>query len=150
MNSFFSIKLELFSLKNKYAMDKPIHKIDFIKYSPSSLTTINNNNSNTSIFFPREDGYICLQNSYISFEFEVLKNDDTRSADGDQICLVNVWPVALFSEAKLVTSSGKHLEKVDNVHPICLMSKLLTSTQQTRQLKTRTNNKQNRKRNLFR
>ena len=150
MNSFFSIKLELFSLKNKYAMDKPIHKIDFIKYSPSSLTTINNNNSNTSIFFPREDGYICLQNSYISFEFEVLKNDDTRSADGDQICLVNFWPVALFSEAKLVTSSGKHLEKVDNVHPICLMSKLLTSTQQTRQLKTRTNNKKNRKRNLFR
>ena len=27
-------------------MDKPIHKIDFIKYSPSSLATINNNNSN--------------------------------------------------------------------------------------------------------
>ena len=115
-------------------MDKPIHKIDFIKYNPSSLATINNNNSNISIIFPREDAYICLQNSYISLEFEVLKNDDTRYADGDQISLVNFGPVALFSEAKLTTSSGKHLEKVDNLHPISLMIKLLTSTQQTSQL----------------
>ena len=115
-------------------MDKPIHKIDFIKYSPSSLATINNNNSNISIIFPREDAYICLQNSFISLEFEVLKNDDTRYADGDQISLVNFGPVALFSEAKLTTSSGKHLEKVDNLHPICLMHKLLTSNQQTSQL----------------
>ena len=29
-------------------MDKPVHKIDFIKYSPSSLATINNSNSNIS------------------------------------------------------------------------------------------------------
>ena len=115
-------------------MDKHIHKIDFIKYSPSSLATINNNNSNISIIFPREDAYICLQNSYISLEFEVLKNDDTRYADGDQISLVNFGPVASFSEAKLTTSSGKHLEKSDNLHPISLMNKLLTSNQQTSQL----------------
>ena len=115
-------------------MDKPIHKIDFIKYSPSSLATINNNNSNISIIFPREDAYICLQNSYISLEFEVLKNDDTRYADGEQISLVSFGPVASFSEAKLTTSSGKHLEKVDNLHPISLMYKLLTSNQQTSQL----------------
>ena len=73
-------------------------------------------------------------NSYISLEFDVLKSDNTRYADGDQISLVNFGPVALFSEAKLVTSSGKHLEKVDNLHPISLMYKLLTSTQQTSQL----------------
>ena len=71
---------------------------------------------------------------YISLEFEVLKNDDTRYADGDQISLVNFGPVALFSEVKLTTSSGKHLEKVDNLHPISLMYKLLISNQQTSQL----------------
>ena len=54
-------------------MDKSIHKIDFIKYSPSSLATFNNSNSNISIIFPREDAFICLQNSYKSLEFEVLK-----------------------------------------------------------------------------
>ena len=47
----------------------------------------------------------------MSVEFEVPKQGDTRYADGDQISLINFWPVALFSEAKLTTSSGKHLEK---------------------------------------
>ena len=82
-------------------MDKPIHKIDFIKYSPSSLATINNSNSNISITFPREDAYICLQNSFISLEFEVLKNDDTRYADGDQISLVNFGPVVYLVKLNL-------------------------------------------------
>ena len=56
----------MFSLKSKYILEKPIHKIDFIKYSPSSLATVNNANSNISISLPREDAYICLQLSYIS------------------------------------------------------------------------------------
>ena len=124
----------MFSLKNKYTLEKPIHKIDFITYSPSSLATITNTNSNTTISFPREDAYICLQNSFISLEFEVLKNNNTRFADGDEIGLVNFGPISLFSEAKLTTSSGKHLEKVDNLHLISLMYKLLTSTSQTSQL----------------
>ena len=64
--------MELFSLKNKYALDNHIHKIDFIKYSPSSFATVNNTNSNIFISFPREDAYNFLQNSYISIEFEVL------------------------------------------------------------------------------
>ena len=124
----------MFSLKNKYTLEKPIHKIVFIRYNPSSLATIKNANSNVSISLPREDAYICLQNSFISLEFEVLKNNNTRFVDGDEINLVNFGPISLFSEAKLTTSSGKHLEKVDNLHPICLMYKLLTSTSQTSQL----------------
>ena len=123
--------MEIFSLKNKYALDKPIYKIDFIKYGPNSLATINNTNSNFSISLPREDAYICLQNSYISLEFEVVKNDDTRYVDNDQTALVNFGPVALFSGAKLTTSSGKHLEKVDSLHIISIMHKLLTFQQQT-------------------
>ena len=89
-----SVDTSMFSLKSKYTLEKPIHKIDFIKYSPSSLATVNNANSNISISLPREDAYICLQNSYISLEFEVLKNDNTRYANGDEISLVNFGPVA--------------------------------------------------------
>ena len=125
---------DMFSLKSKYTLEKPIHKIDFIKYSPNSLATVNNANSNISISLPREDAYICLQNSYISLEFKVLKNDNTRYVDNDEICLVNFGPISLFSEAKLTTSSGKHLEKVDNLHAVSLMHKLLTSNSQTSQL----------------
>ena len=102
----------MFSLKNKYTLEKPIHKIDLIKYSPSSLATVNNANSNISVSLPRGDAYICLQNSFISLEFEVLKNNDSRYINGDEISLVNFGPISLFSEAKLTTSSGKHLEKV--------------------------------------
>ena len=129
-----SVDTSMFSLKSKYTLEKPIYKIGFIKYSPSSLETIKNANSNISVSLPREDAYICLQNLYISLEFEVLKNDNTRYNNGDEISLVNFGPVALFSEAKLTTSSGKHLEKIDNLHPIPLLIKLLTSTYQTSQL----------------
>ena len=79
----------MFSLKSKYEILKPIHKIDFIKYSPNSLATVNNNISNISISLPREDAYLCLQYSYVSLGFGVLKNDDTSYADGDEISLVN-------------------------------------------------------------
>ena len=124
----------MFASKSKYTLDKPVHKIYFIKYSPSSLATVNKANSNISISLPREDAYECLQNSYNSLEFELPKNDNTRYTNGDEISLVNFGPVALFSEAKLTTSSGKHLENVDNLHRISLLIKLLTSTQQTSQL----------------
>ena len=93
---------------------KPIQKIDFKMYSPSSLATINNNSSNISVSLPREDAYICLKHSFISVEFEVLKNDDTRYNDGNEKSLVNFGPVVLFSEAKLTTSSGKHTKKLTN------------------------------------
>ena len=88
-----SVDTLMFSLKSKYTLEKPIQKIDFIKYSPSSLPTINNNNSNISVSLSREDAYICLQHSFISVEFEGLKNDDTRFNDGDEIRLVNFGPL---------------------------------------------------------
>ena len=81
-----------------------------------------------------EDANICLQTSFISVDFEVLKQDDTRYADGDQISSIIFGPVVLFSGAKLTTSSEKHLEKVDNLHTVSLLNELLTSGQQTSEL----------------
>ena len=69
-----------------------------------------------------------MQNSFINLEFEVLKTDNTRFADADDIKLTNLGPVGLFSECSIKTSSGKHLEKIDNLHPISLMYKLLISS----------------------
>ena len=71
MNSIISgaASHSMFSSKSKYTLEKPIQKIDFIEYSPSSLATVYNANSNISISLPREGAYICLQNSYISLEF---------------------------------------------------------------------------------
>ena len=88
--------MEIFSLKTKYAFDKPMHKVDFINYSPNSLATIKNNISNISISLPREDANICLQNSFVSVDFEVLMQNDTRYADGDQISLNNFGLLVFF------------------------------------------------------
>ena len=106
----------MFNVQQKYIIDNPITKMEFIKYYPTSLSNINNHNSIITINVGREDSYLSLRDSYISLEFEVLKNDNTRFADADNIKLVNLGPIALFSEASIKTSvSGKHLEKIDNL-----------------------------------
>ena len=53
--------------------------------------------------------------------------DDVRYANGNNIRLVNLGPVALFSDYKLTTSSGKHLEDVSHAHIVSLMYKLITT-----------------------
>ena len=61
--------------------------------------------------------------------FDVLhavKNN--RYVDGNDIRLVNLGPIGLFSNYKLTTSSRKHLENNDHAHIISLMHKLLTSS----------------------
>ena len=51
---------------------------------------------------------------------------NTRYADADDIWLINLAAIALFSNFKLTTSSGKHLENIDHAHIVSLMYKLLT------------------------
>ena len=48
--------------------------------------------------------------------------------DANDIRLVNLGPIALFSNYKLTTSSGKHLEEISHAHIVSLMYKLLTSS----------------------
>ena len=45
-----------------------------------------------------------------------------------KVCLVNVGPIACFSEAKLLTSSNKHLEELENLYIVSLIHKLLSSS----------------------
>ena len=71
---------------------------------------------------PREDSVISLLNSYLDLNFEVIKKaDDSRYANGNDIKLVNLGPIALFSNFKLTTSSGKHLEDINHAQLISLI-----------------------------
>ena len=101
-----------FNLKNTKKISRELYKSDFYRYIPSSLTTVNNNNSNITINIPREDSYISLQNSYILINFEVTRVDDTKYVDGNEISLVNLGPVALFSEGKLTTHIQENFLKI--------------------------------------
>ena len=119
----------MFKLNEKYEINRNILKCDYIRYSPSEISTINAANSQVYINIPREDSVISLLNSYLELNFDVLHAaTNNRYADGNDIRLVNLGSVGLFSNYKLTTSSGKHLEKIDHSHIVSLMYKLLTSS----------------------
>ena len=114
----------MFNLCEKYEVDRRFLKSDFIRYSPSEIFTINTANSQIYINIPREDSLISLLNSYLDLNFEVVHAaTNNRYVDGNDIRLVNLGPVALFSNYRLATSSGKHLEDVSHAHIVSLMYK---------------------------
>ena len=119
----------MFKLTEKYEVNRKILKCENIRYSPSEISTINTPNSQIYINITREDSVISLVNSYIELNFDVLKAaTSNRYADTEDIRLINLGPIALFSNYKLTTSSSKHLENIDHAHIVCLMYKLLSSS----------------------
>ena len=112
----------MFKLNENSEVDRKILKCDFIRYSPAETSIINTPNSQIYINIPREDSVISLLNSYLDLSFEVIKRvDNSRYADGNDIRLVNLGPIALFNNFKLTTSSGKHLEDIGHAHLVSLM-----------------------------
>ena len=119
----------MFKLSEKYSVNRDILKCDYIRYSPSEIGRMNTANSQVYINIPREDSVISLLNSYLELKFDVLHaGTNNRYADGNNIRLVNLGPIASFSIYKLSSSSGKHLEIIDHAHIVSLMYKLLTSS----------------------
>ena len=77
-----------------------------------------------------------MQNSFIDLYFVVLHAATNSYADGNDIRLVNLGFVALFSNYKKTTSSGKHLEDISHAHVVSLMYKLITSAKGSDDLST--------------
>ena len=125
----------MFKLIEKYEVDRRILKCDYKRCSPSEISTINTANSQIYINIPREDSLISLLKSYLDLNFDVVHAaTNNRYADNNDIRLVNSAPIALFSNYKLPTSSGKHLEDVNHAHIVSLMYKLITSAKDTNDL----------------
>ena len=117
----------IFNISENYTQERNILKTDYVKYSPLNVSDPNRINSLVTILGPKSDTYMLLRDSYLVVEFEVLKNDNTEYVDNDQIALTNLGQIALFSEAKLTTHSGKHLERIENLHTVSLIYRLLKS-----------------------
>ena len=116
-------------LNENYEVDRRILKCDYIRYSPAETSTINIPHSQIYINIPRDDSVISSLNSYLDLNFEVIKKaDNSRYGNGNDIRLVNLGPIALFSVFILTTSSGKHLEDFSHAHLFSLMYKLITSS----------------------
>ena len=119
----------MFKLSENYEVDRKILKCDYIRYSPAEISTINTAISQIYIKIPREDSVISLLNSYLELNFDLLQAaSNNKHLDANDIKLNNLGTIALFSNYKLTTSSGKHLEKISHAHVVSLMYKLLTSS----------------------
>ena len=88
----------MFKLNENCEVDRNILKCDYIRYSPSEMSTINTANSQIHVNIPREDYVISLLNSYLDLNFDVFYAA-TNKKDGDNIDikLFNPGPIASFS-----------------------------------------------------
>ena len=77
--------------------------------------------TNLFVNIPSKSSKLSLKWS-LETDFEVEKGDiDQVTADISDKKLVNLGPIALFSEFKLSTSSGKETETDEKAHVYCLM-----------------------------
>ena len=140
----------MFKLNENYEVDRRILKCDYIRYSPAETSTINTTNSQIYINIPREDSVISLLMSYLVSNFEVIKRtDNSRYANSNDIRVVNLGSIALFSNLKLTTSSGKHLEDISYSHIVSLMYKVITSSKGSDGLSIGFDRSRNRRRDEF-
>ena len=85
-------------LNEKYELNRNISKCEYIRYSPSEISTINTANSQIFFFITREVKVISLLNSYLDLDFDVLHAaTNKRYVNGNDERLVNLAPIALFS-----------------------------------------------------
>ena len=63
---------------------------------------------------------VCFFFSYLDLNFEIIKRSgNCRYANCDDIRLVKLGLIALFSNFKLTTISCKHLEDISHAHMVC-------------------------------
>ena len=118
----------MFKLNENYEVDRRILKYDYIRFSPSEISIKKTPNSQIFINTPGGDSVKSLLGSLLRLIFGVLHAaTNNRYIDGDDIRLVNEGPIALFSNYKLQSSSGKHIEEINHSHIVCLMYKLIIS-----------------------
>ena len=102
----------MFKLIEKFEIRRNISKSGYIRYSPSEKSTTNTPSSQTYSNIPTEGSAIILPLSFLKLNFDVLNAaTGNRYADDDDIRVINLGPIAVFSTYKLASNPGKHLEK---------------------------------------
>ena len=111
----------MFTLKEKYEVDRRLLKCDYIRYSPAETSLINTLKTQIYINITREDSVISFLNSCLHSHFEIIKKvDNSRYGNGNDIKLIHLTLIALFSTFKMTTSSRKHLKKISLVRILFL------------------------------
>ena len=70
--------------------------------------------------------------SYLNLNYEVIKKaNNSRHGDGNDIKLVKLGPIVLFSNYKLKMSPGRSSQDISHEHIVPLLFKLLISAKYT-------------------
>ena len=90
----------MFNLSQKFAVDRPIVKCDYIRYTPPSLYVVKGENNLIFIDILREDSAISLRDSYLELDLSVTHRADAHIwyVDNDHIGLVNLGHLAIFNK----------------------------------------------------
>ena len=130
INLFFSYYQ--FNLNGQFEINRNILKCDHIRYLPSERSSINTANSQLYIYIPREDSVISLVNSFLDINFDVLHAaTGKRYTSKNDVRLVILGVIGLFSKYNLSSGSGKQLEDISHAHIVLSMYKLITSARDT-------------------
>ena len=119
----------MFNISQKHAVERLFLKSDCFMYTLLTLNLVNGEIYQIFIDIPRKDSAISLKDSSPELDFKVthIAGAHARYVDGDHMRLINLGPIALFIKYRLISSSGKENEEIDNVHVVCLLHKLKTS-----------------------
>ena len=118
----------MFKQNEKTEAKRCFLKCDCMRFSPAEISTINTVNSQKYIEITRENSVISLLFSYLDLNFDVLQAaTGNRYADSNDMKLVILGPIGLFSIYKLTASWRKHREDISHAHIISVLYELLTS-----------------------
>ena len=117
----------MYKLNEKYEFIRNISYCFYTRFSPSEVNTKNTANSQIYINIPRKDSVPSLLTSHIDIHFDVLRAaSNDIYVDGNNISLLNLGPIVLFSSYKLTTKAGKQLEDISHAHIVSLIYKVKT------------------------
>ena len=96
-----------------------IQKVIILDNHHQEISTINFPNYRIYINAPGGDSVIKLLSSFLILNFDVLHAaTNNRYVNGNDIRLVNEVPNALFSNYKLTSNNGKHIDEINHAHTV--------------------------------
>ena len=105
--------MDILDIKEPIIKDESIQEYEFHEYEPITGSKLNNAGE-IRINIETQDLYTHPSESYLLFEGEMVKSDDTRYADADKIALANNGLMYCFNNIKYQLS-GQEIESI--FHP---------------------------------
>ena len=107
----------MFKLNENYEVHRKLQNFDYPRYSPAETSTINTPTSQICNNKPMQDSVISFLKSYLELKLQVIKKtDNSRYANGNDIRLFDLGPIALFSNFQTRSGIGNTQWKATRIY----------------------------------